>query len=176
MILTKFQVLFRLLAARHRMGFKSLSERLAFYLQINPVLNVLTSLWMSSISDGNGITGWWARRLVSGGFGFGALRNMSPENRVIFATNVLGIHSKPGGTVLNKIETDGYAALTKFVDSSTVSKAHEFFGSCEHFAAQVFAQSDGVPIKKDWRDYGAPGTAPPFRYVCFRQKGFASLF
>ena len=116
MILTKFQVLFRLLAARHRMGFKSLSERLAFYLQINPVLNVLTSLWMSSISDGNGITGRWARRLVSGGFGFGALRNMSPENRVIFATNVLGIHSKPGtGTVLTKIETDGYAALTKFV-------------------------------------------------------------
>ena len=54
MILTKFQVLFRLLAARHRMGFKSLSERLAFYLQINPVLNVLTSLWMSSTIVENG--------------------------------------------------------------------------------------------------------------------------
>ena len=177
MILTKFQILFRLLVARHRIGFKSSSERLAFYLQINPVLNVLTSLWMSSISDGNGITGRWARRLVTGGFGFGALRNMSPENRVIFATNVLGIHSKPGtGTVLTKIETDGYAALTKFVDSSTVYKAHEFFGSCDHFAAQVFAQSDGVPIKKDWRDYGTPGAAPPFRYVCFRLKDSLRFF
>jgi hypothetical protein len=172
-MIIKLKVLFRLLVTRHRTGFSSFSERLAFYLQINPVFNLLFALWFGSISSRQSLAGRLSRWLVHRGFGYGALRHLSPEGRIRFASTVLdATRARPdGGTeriraIANEIRETGFARIPGFLPLDVVEQAREHFARCDHFNAQIYTQSDGIPVRKDWRTY-TTGSAD--RYICFKK-------
>lgn len=173
-MLTQLKILQRLIRARRRIGFRSGTERVAFYTQINPVFNLLFNAWFSSLRGPSSAAAGFARRLVSWGIGFGALRHMSPESRNRFARLVLrespqGAATRQAGAeaVLAALADRGYAKLPFTLTGSVVEKAKQFFANREHFAAQVYAQSDRIPLRRDWRTYGDHS---PHRYICFRRE------
>ena len=165
-------VLLRLVIARHRIGFSSFSQRLAFYLQINPISNLAFSLWFRSLVSGKSWAGKLALHLLRHGFGFGALRNFSPEGRQRFAQEVLGLPVESSleskdklRAVVDEIRSKGYLTYGNFVTPKTVEAAKAHFGSCPYFNAQIHAQSDCVEINRDWR---VKEFTPPHRFICFR--------
>jgi len=173
-ILTTLKVLMRLLVIRHRIGFRSFAERIAFYLQLNPFTNLLFATWFTFASHPGAPTVKLACWVVRHGFGFGALRNLSPEARARFAALLLpptlgvaaGSQNPEVQQVLQSLHERGYAQVPRTLDVATVERTQAYFAACEHFAAQVYAQSDAVPLHKDWRDYSRE---TPFRYICFRK-------
>lgn len=116
-----------------------------------------------------------ARGVVRRGFGFGSLRNMSPERRRRFVSVVLRERPSAVGSadvpadqeVLDAIHERGFARLPFRLSDAAVKRAKDFFARREHFAAQVYAQSDRMPIHRDWNAYGNPA---PHRYICFRRQ------
>ncbi len=158
---------------RHRIGFGSYSERLAFYLQINPVVNILFGRWFCYTINRQSVAGRVSRWLLDHGVAYGALRCMSPEVRTKFTTKVLGLtareDAKASGTVsdiVNSIHEQGFLKIAGLISLKTVQNAKDYFGSRVHYNAQIYAQSNGAPIKKDWRSYE---TYSHDRYICFHR-------
>lgn len=172
-MLTKLRTLLRLVISRHRIGFRSFSEWIAFCMQLNPVLNLLFARWFGAIRDPRGWTASCARAIVGRGFGFGGVRAMTPEDRIRFSSVVLRVRptapdeaGERDRPALRELNDAGFTRFAGLLDAATVEAAKEHFARCPHFISQVYAQSDRRPITRDWRTYE---TNPGFRYVSFRR-------
>lgn len=169
--MSRLTVLRRLIAARHRRGFSSGAQRLAFYLQLNPVLNASLTVAFGAMKNKQSRAAKLARHAVRAGFGFGALRNMTPEARNSFAAVVLDMNpisdAEPSiQRIVDEIRRVGYCRMG-YVSPETVEAAKEHFAARPYFNAQVPGQSDGKPVYQDWR---AQMSGPAERYVSFAAK------
>lgn len=169
----RLTTLTRLLRARHKMGFSSLSQRLAFYMQLNPASNWILARLFSSISNEKSLFSSLSRSFLKRGFGFGALRNITPEGRQQFSAVVLGLSSKNNtDPILDDIQKMGFHRLENYISPESVEQAKKHFSSRPYYSAQVFAQSDGVPVYKDWQ---IQESGPAGRYICFHSKDSLDL-
>ena len=77
-------ILYKLINNRNKKRFNSLTEFFSFYIIINPLFNMFFCSWFSKINNEKSISKFIAKKLISKGIGFGALRHISPENRFKF--------------------------------------------------------------------------------------------
>ena len=73
-------ILYQLIVNRNKIGFNSITEFFFFYIIINPLLNIFFCNWFSNINNKESISALIAKKFISKGIGFGALRHISIEN------------------------------------------------------------------------------------------------
>ncbi len=167
-------ILYKLINNRNKMGFNSLTEFFSFYIIINPLFNMFFCSWFSKINNEKSISKFIAKKLISKGIGFGALRHISPENRfkfnkIVICSNTKYIKKTPTEykKLLEDLFTRGYTKLPIKISEDQVLKAQNYFGDCKFFNSQVFAQSDNKEIKEDWREIRI--SSSNIRNFCFKQ-------
>lgn len=168
------KVLLRLIRNRHKMGFDSISQCIAFYLQINPFLNLFFAKLFELAARPVPLVSPFCKFLLKKNIGFGSLRHLSPETRIKFRENVLGVPAlnlseatTDDLRILNEVALQGYSKVGNIFDLTTVEKAKDFFGTCPAFDAQIVVQSDFKPLNVDWRSLSKDS---PYRYLCFKKE------
>lgn len=168
MIKRKIGILINLILRRNSLGYKSLYDLLAFYTQINPIFNFLFFIIFVKFKN-NPLIIIIINKLLFHGIGFGALRNMSPENRIEFNNkiNKKDIKFKYKDYENIQLVDKGFVKLRYKIDKEKVNIVKDFFSRTPYYSSQVFTQSNGKEIYKDWRDLSQDFKLYKRRNFCF---------
>ena len=167
-------IYFQLILNRIKIGFKSLPEIISFIIIINPIFNKLFCIWFSNINRENKFNLKILKILLNNGIGFGAIRHITPENRTKFHDFV--INTKPIkhknlkddiSKIIDNLVEKGYAKLPIKLSPNELINIQDYFGKCNFYDSQVFAQSNNKEINLDWRNIKNFNSSK--RNFCFRQ-------
>jgi hypothetical protein len=155
-------------------------ERIVFVLNFFPPYNLVCWLWIKFCigtvrgrASANGISWWLMRR----GFLFGALRQLSPEDRLAFANAIVrpelarscpAASADPAALALaGTLERTGYVKLGPMMSESDARSGVDYFSGQQGYASQTPLQSDGILRAYDPQLLRNNGQD---RYFCFSSR------